>query len=247
MKTVAIIPTLNEEKNVYEVLKQTKKYVDKIIVVDSSTDRTPQIIKNNFPDIILLREKKRGKGLAVRKGIKKAFNLKPKVIVFLDADGEKDPHDIKMLVSVGKNDLVIGKRNRMRSWKRKFFNSFTNRWIRLVTGYSIHDATSGFFCIRSAALKKMKLKSIGFEIETEFVLEAYKNKLNVTEIPIRVPKISKSKLDFKSMVDINMFFDRWVLNFLRTESNEISFYKVLFLKLFCSIGLLFSYLFNSIK
>jgi len=248
MKTVAIIPTLNEEKNVYEVLKETKRHVNKIIVVDSSSDRTPRIIKTDFPDVTLLREKRMGKGLAVRSGIKKAFNLKPKIVIFLDADGEKDPHDIKrMLVALEKNDMVIGRRNRMRSWKRKFFNSFTNWWIRLVTDYPIHDATSGFFGIKNSALKKMKLKSVGFEIETEFILEAYRNKLNVTEVPIKVPKISKSKLGFKSMVKINMFFDNWVLNFLKAKTNKISFYKVSFLKIFCNMGLLFSYLFNLIK
>jgi dolichol-phosphate mannosyltransferase len=248
VNAVAVIPTLNEEKNVYEILKETEKYVDKIIVVDSSTDKTPKIIKTNFPDVILLKEKKMGKGLAVRRGIKKAFNSKPKVVVFLDADGEKDPHDIKkILLSLEKSDFVIGRRNRMRSWKRKFFNTFTNWWIRLVTNYPISDATSGFFGIRVSALKKMRLISVGFEIETEFVLEAYRNKLDLTETPIGAPKFSKSKLGFKSMVEINMFFDRWVLNFLKTKSHKISFYKVLFLKIFCSIGLLFSYLFNLIK
>ncbi len=162
--------------------------------------------------------------------------------------GKKDPHDIKkILLSLEKSDFVICRRNRMRSWKRKFFNTFTNWWIRLVTNYPISDANSGFFGIREHTLKKMRLISNGFEIETEFVLEAYRNKLNLTEIPIRVPKISKSKLGFKSMVEINMFFDRWVLNFLKTKSHKISFYKVLFLKIFCSIGLLFSYLFNLIK
>lgn len=251
MNAVAIIPCLNEEKTIKKVVTKTLKYVDKVIVVnDGSTDRTTYILNNIKSRKLIFITKKinKGKGFSLRKGLKKSLGFNPKYIVFLDADGENDPHNIKkLLIALEKNDMVIGRRNKMRSWKRKFFNIFTNWWIRLVTNYRISDATSGFFGIRVSALKKMRLISVGFEIETEFVLEAYRNRLNLTETPIGVPKFSKSKLGFKSMVEINMFFDRWVLNFLKTKSHKISFYKMLFLKIFCSIGLLFSYLFKLIK
>ena len=237
MKTIAIIPTLNEEESIKNVLTKTNKYADKIIVVDSSTDRTPQIIRNNFPNVILLREERKGKGLAIRKGIKKALELNSKFIVFLDADGEKDPQDIKKLIGVLKYcDVVIGKRNKMRSLNRKFLNSFTNWWIRLVTGFKILDVTSGFIGIKTNALRNLRLSSIGFEIEIEFVLEAFKNNLKLIEVPIKVPKFSNSKLNLRHMLEINTFFDEWVLKWLRTEKMPLS--KKIFLLFFCSIGLL---------
>jgi len=251
VNAVAIIPCLNEEKTIKKVVTKTLKYVDKVIVVnDGSTDRTTYVLNNIKSRKLILITKKinKGKGFSLRKGLKKALELNPRYIVFLDADGENNPKDIpKILKTLKKNDVAIGKRDKMRSFSRKLVNKFTNFWVEILTRLKISDSCSGFVGIRTQLAKKMTLVSKGFEIEIELVLEAFRNKGRIGEVSINVPKISTSKLGLKSMVEINMFFDRWVLNFLKTKSHKISFYKMLFLKIFCSIGLLFSYLFNLIK
>ena len=44
MKTIAVIPCLNEEKFIGDIVSRAKKYVDTVIVVDDgSTDKTSQI------------------------------------------------------------------------------------------------------------------------------------------------------------------------------------------------------------
>lgn len=239
MNAVAIIPTLNEEKSIFSVLNATQKYVDKIIVVDSSTDSTPKIIKEHFPSVVLLRELKRGKGIAVRNGLRKALKINPKYIILLDADGEKDPRDIpNILKALKKNDMVIGKRDKMRSISRLLVNNFTNFWINALTGLKFTDSCSGFMGIRTELVKKSILVSNGFEIEIELVLEAFRNNGSMKEVSIDVPEISGSKLGIKNMLEMNKFFDTWAIGYIK--KSEINFLKKLFLLFSCYIGLLIS-------
>lgn len=239
MNAVAIIPTLNEEKNIFSVLKDTQKYVDRIIVVDSSTDNTAEVIKKWFPRVLLLKERKKGKGLAVRTGVKKALKFSPNYIIFLDADGEKDPNDIpKILNALKKYDIVIGKRDKMRSISRLLVNKFTNFWVETLTNSKLSDSCSGFIGMRTELIKKMSLVSKGFEIEIELVLEAFRNKAKLKEILVTVPKISDSKLNTTHMLEINKFFDSWTIDYLK--KTKMNFFKKSFLLISCHIGLLIS-------
>jgi glycosyltransferase involved in cell wall biosynthesis len=241
MKSVLLIPTLNEEKTIVNVIEKAEKNVDKTIVIDGlSKDRTIELVKKNFPDVKILMEKRRGKGFALRKGFQEAMKYRPKYIITMDGDGERDPHDIKKLIKkIEENgvDMVIGSRSRMRSFSRKFFNRFTAWWVNLVTGYGLKDVLSGFVVVRSKAVKKMNLKSENFEIETEMLLEAKRNCLKVSEVPVKVPLFSKSGCTVKNMIQINAFFDEWVLNWISNPSCDISSIKKIFFKFFCTLGL----------
>ena len=91
MKTSVIIPALNEEKHIGNVIKRIQKcnLVDEIIIVDNnSTDKTNEIAKSfGVKTFICL---KKGKGYAMEQGIKHATG---DIIVFVDADIENYKND----------------------------------------------------------------------------------------------------------------------------------------------------------
>ena len=85
------------------MLKQSYK-VDEVIVVDNnSTDNTIKVIKEKYPEVIILEEKIQGVSNARNKGI---LNARNKWIAFLDSDDEWMPQKIELQVNnVKKSNL----------------------------------------------------------------------------------------------------------------------------------------------
>ena len=89
MKTAAIIPAYNEEKNIVDVIMRTRDYVDEIIVVDDgSIDSTFMIAKQAGANIVLRHMVNMGKGLAMNTGMDAAYKIGADVVVFIDVVSE---------------------------------------------------------------------------------------------------------------------------------------------------------------
>ncbi len=213
MKTAVVVPTFNEERHILRVLEEASRHSEIIIVSDSSTDRTPEIVRESGK-AILLNARKRGKGAQLGEGFSFALNKGADIIVQIDGDGERDPSDIEKMLDGLENtgsDIAVARRSIMRSMRRRLLNSFGFFWIRLVTGYRIRDPFSGMIAFRSEALRKLDLRTSGFEIEPEIMLEAWKRGLSLSEVAIKVPEISRSSFSVKEMLKTNLFFDTWII------------------------------------
>src|SRR5258708_29765094 len=81
-KITVIIPCLNEEQGIEQILRRMPEFVDETIVVDNgSTDRTADIARSLGAQVI--REEVRGYGRSYRRGFAKATG---DIIVTLDGD-----------------------------------------------------------------------------------------------------------------------------------------------------------------
>src|SRR3954463_15488290 len=79
-----VIPTKNEAANIGWVLARIPAWVDEVIIVDGlSTDGTLDAARQCLPDIVVVNEKRRGKGAAVRAGFAAATG---DIVVMIDAD-----------------------------------------------------------------------------------------------------------------------------------------------------------------
>ena len=116
MKLSIIIPVYNEEKTVGEVINRVKKEklvsVEKEIVVvdDASSDRTAKILKKQKGIKLISHKVNKGKGSAVRNGIK---NSSGDIVLIQDADLEYNPSDYARLLKPiveGKTKVVYGSR-----------------------------------------------------------------------------------------------------------------------------------------
>jgi len=91
-----IIPVYNRciliERAIKSILGQTLLPDEIIVIDDGSTDGTDKIIKNNYPDIILLKQKNRGVSCARNNGI---INAKGTWITLLDSDDEWLPEKLE--------------------------------------------------------------------------------------------------------------------------------------------------------
>ena len=188
-KTIGVlIAAYNEEKQIKNIIQRIPTLVDEILVVDdgSSDNTRKEALKTGVT--VITHHQNRGKGMAMRTGINQ---LETDIIVFLDADGQHRPEEIPFLVAPllkGQADLVIGSRllggfaHMPRI--RVLSNAITAALIRLRTGVNVRDTQSGYRAIFRSHLQKMNLRSARYEIESELLLAAIRNNLQIKEVPI---------------------------------------------------------------
>ncbi|MCK9151582.1 glycosyltransferase family 2 protein [Methanobacterium alcaliphilum] len=190
MKIITIIPAYNEEKTISSVVKGALTYSNVLVVDDGSIDQTSNLASLSGADIIK-HSKNRGKGAAIKTGIKKALNDDYDVMVFIDGDGQHDPDSIPSLAqSIGRYDFIIGSRFKEDDFRnmpiqRRFSNKLTTKLISYVTGYHITDSQSGFRAISSNCAEIfLHIKYDDYVYESEALYQASKNSLLIKEEPI---------------------------------------------------------------
>lgn len=203
-----IIPVFNEEQTVGDIVTRTNKILEKLeithevlVVDDGSWDKSADIAQAKNARVF--REIHRGKGFALRSGFR---NAKGKIVVTLDADGSHKPEEIPLILQhliEDRADFVVGSRfsdptNKTKIPKiNRIGNRLFNNLTRYLTGVNISDSQSGYRAIRASLIKRMNLKSHGYEMESEMLIKALKMGARVAEIPISFDQrtVGNSKLD----------------------------------------------------
>lgn len=197
-KTLSVlIPVFNEKDTVLELLRRVEAValaVDKqlVLVDDASTDGTREMLRSLAPGraTVVLHERNRGKGAAVRTALEHATG---DFVVIQDADLEYDPADWPALLAPlldGRADAVYGSRFLGGGAHRVllFWHYAANRFFTLLTNilYDINltDMGTCYKAFRTEILKAIPLESERFGIEAELTAKACKRKLRLYEVPI---------------------------------------------------------------
>ena len=175
----AVIPAYNAEATLTQVITGLKRHVPKISIIvvnDGSTDATAERCRRS--DITYIQHPiNRGKGAALKSGIRKALSLNFPLILTLDADTQHNPVFVPTMISCIKNndvDIVIGSRMLDLSsmpLHRIISNKLTSMLISLRVKQNILDSQSGFRLVASRVLKDLRLKCEHFDFETEFLIK----------------------------------------------------------------------------
>ncbi len=192
-----LIPVYNEKDTVLELLRRVEAValtVDKqlVLVDDASTDGTREILRSLTPGraTVVLHERNRGKGAAVRTALEHATG---DFVVIQDADLEYDPADWPALLAPlldGRADAVYGSRFLGGRAHRVllFWHYAANRFFTLLTNvlYDINltDMGTCYKAFRTEILKAIPLESERFGIEAELTAKACKRQLRLYEVPI---------------------------------------------------------------
>ena len=201
-KIAVIIPALNEEKTLPQVMVDIPKdLVDEVVVVDNgSTDRTPQIAKES--GATLLSESKKGYGYPCLRGIEYLKGKNPDIVVFLDGNYSDYPTEIIKLINpiVREDyDIVIGSRvmgNYEKGSLRApvyFGNLLATTLIRLLYRFKYTDL-GPFRAIKFTELLALDMHdNLGWTIEMQ--VKAVKKNYKIMEVPVSYRKgTGKSKI-----------------------------------------------------
>ena len=189
---VAILPAYNEEVSIGSVVLRTRRYADRVIVIDDgSSDRTAEVARLAGAEVIR-HPKNLGKGAALRTGFE--FVNGAKVIVTMDADGQHDPSDIPKLVEpilTGEADMVNGSRYINGNKKdtpmyRRLGQVVLDTVTNAESGLSVTDSQSGFRAYAAHVKDVFRFKQNGLAIESEMLADAGNAGLRIGEIEIGV-------------------------------------------------------------
>ena len=162
MRVLIIIPAYNEEKNIKKTVNSIKKYdnnLDYIVINDGSTDNTKQVLEENDINYIDL-PFNLGIGAAVQTGYKYAYENNYDVAIQFDGDGQHDITYVNKLIDGIKNgaNMVVGSRyiDNISTFKstaaRQFGIKIISKFIKLLSGTTIKDVTSGFRAVDKTIL-----------------------------------------------------------------------------------------------
>ena len=166
-KIAVVIPAYNEESQIGSVIETLPANIDKIIIVDdSSSDRTNQIVndyqKENEKILLIVHKVNLGVGAAIASGYKWARDNDIDVAVVMAGDGQMDPNDFSAVIEPVVNDEVdYSKGNRLFTGEayqkvpkiRYFGNSVLSLLTKIASGYwHIADSQTGYTAINKKAL-----------------------------------------------------------------------------------------------
>jgi glycosyltransferase involved in cell wall biosynthesis len=196
MSLTFLIPVYNERATIEAILRQVESVnlADEIIVVDdASTDGTRELLQQLIPALpgarLLLHERNRGKGAAIRTGLGLVTS---DLVLIQDADLEYDPREVPNLlrpIQDGKADVVYG--SRFLGAPRRttmFWHMVANKLLTLMTNllYNsiLSDMETGYKLFRRELIQSIPIRSNRFDFEPEITAKLLKRHARIFEVPI---------------------------------------------------------------
>ena len=216
-KVGVVIPALNEEKNIEEVICRLKDLgFHNVLVIDGqSKDNTLEVAARNGARVVL--QDSRGKGAAVRQVLSNGY-LDVDALVLMDADGSMSPDEIPAFIDALNSGADVAKGSRFMkggctydmSAFRRFGNMLMVSVVNFLWSVKFTDLCYGFLVLNERAVEKLGplLESENFEIETELLIKALDAGLTVKEVPSTESMRKNGKSNLNSYRDGFRIFRR---------------------------------------
>ena len=185
-----VIPALNAARTLEPLVAALKaRTLDVVVVDDGSSDATAQVA-SVAGALVVSHARNLGKGAALRAGFQHALRMGYAGVITMDSDGQHDPSDAVRLIDAAEQSnarIIIGnrmlERHRMplvRRWTNQMMSSVVSWLIR----QRVPDSQCGFRFIRTEALAALPLAASRFDLETELLLAAGRQRWSVESLPV---------------------------------------------------------------
>lgn len=190
-----VMPTLNEEDGITTCLNWIKQAIEElqlpaeILISDSSTDRTPELAREQGAIVVTPDEP--GYGYAYRYGFART---RGEYIAIGDADTTYDFRQIPRLLAHLKKtgaDMVMGSRlegeirsGAMPPLHQYIGNPALTKFLNLFYDAGVSDAHSGFRVFTRETWETLECETDGMEFASEMIMEAGAADQMIEEVPI---------------------------------------------------------------
>jgi glycosyltransferase involved in cell wall biosynthesis len=192
-----VVPVFNERNTLVEIVRRMRAVElpdsierEIIVVDDGSDDGTRDVLKQLGDSTVrvIMHERNRGKGAAVRTGF---ANATGEYVLVQDADLEYDPEDWPKLLNPvlrGRTRVVYGSRFTGERRNMLFMHWVGNRFLSLVTNVlyntTLSDMETCYKLLDRRLLGELALSADHFDIEPEITAKILKRGIRIYEVPI---------------------------------------------------------------
>lgn len=195
MNWIVIIPALNPDEGLRELVDRNWELENQVIVVNDGSEESYDRFFWELEEkcIVLRHGENRGKGAAIKTALKYIKNeiWECGVIGIMDADGQHLPEDMEKLLmraAVKPGTLILGSRaiDERAPWASRMGNRITRKVFRAVTGTEVTDTQSGLRAFSTDLLDFMlDIPGERYEYEMNVLTACVRQEIPVTEVPVQ--------------------------------------------------------------
>lgn len=209
-QVIVVIPVYNHAGTLRDTVSRALEVHPRVLVVDDgSTDMDAGALVGGLQVPVVRHPINMGKGAAILTGAAEARRLGMSHMITMDADGQHDPRDIRLFLSLIDKDpytILVGKRDLKGPnvpLGRRIGRGISNFWFRVLTGQKIGDAQSGFRSYPLAVIDGLKLRERGYALEMEALVKGVWAgvRLRDVEISVHYPPAEKRISHFRMLKD----------------------------------------------
>lgn len=228
---LVVIPTYEEAANIDTVLRRLRAAapsVTVLVVDDGSPDGTADLAEAAGRELgqvaVLRRSEKSGLGSAYRAGFEVGLAAGHTVLLEMDADLSHDPADVPRLLEAIHDGaaLAVGSRyvpgGSTPHWPlhRRLLSRGGNRYVNLVLGLPLRDATAGFRAYRADVLEAIDYattRADGYAFQVEMAYRVAQSGGRVVELPVVFSDRERgtSKMSGRIVVEAMALVTWWAL------------------------------------
>ena len=188
-----IVPSYNEQRNICSVLDDLLTYgFSTVLVVDDGSAYGVYKTVSRYGVGVTEHQVNMGLGATLRTGFEYAITNGFDYVLTFDGDGQMRAEDaVRIFEEAQKGyDFVYGCRDFNIPGVpkvRKFTNLLADLLTALLSGRYVKDTQSGLRCIKVDLLKKFDLKSRGYSISSELIIQSINH--GVIPKPVKIDAI----------------------------------------------------------
>jgi glycosyltransferase involved in cell wall biosynthesis len=195
-KLLVIVPALNEEAAVGQVVRSVKETLPgtPVLVIDDHSDDATAVVAEEAGAAVVRLPVHLGLGGCVQTGYKLAYELGFEYVIRVDGDGQHETRDIpailEALIATGA-EVVIGSRfltpgANHTSIPRSLGIAFFRAILYPILGRTIRDPTSGFVGVNRRALQVFSRTFPLLWPEIEVLVVLQRKRFRFHEVPCRM-------------------------------------------------------------
>lgn len=211
MRGCAIVPAFDAERSVGGVVRELISRwpePDAVFVIDDgSGDGTAEEARAAGARVVV-HTRNRGKGAALRTGMKAALDAGFQVGVTVDADGQHPAAEARRLLDLDADPgaLVLGVRDLVRDGApraNQMSNGISNFFLSVFAGRPLADTQCGLRRYPLARVLELGGRDDGYAFEAEIILRAVASGVPIIEEPVQViyPPAGERVTHFDSVRD----------------------------------------------